>query len=171
MKDRSIEALAAIMLIFIFPAYYVAAFDDGAYSKTIVDSAGRTISIPLPVERIIVLNSDAAEAVVTLGAGDRIVGITEEILGRSSHLPDLKDKQVVGTGQMGGDIDYELIGEIATAGQSDPSDLLVIGFSGVGKDYGAAEVEKKLAPFGMFIWREAPKMAWGIWSPLEMDRG
>ncbi|MCU0638172.1 MAG: hypothetical protein MUE87_06105 [Methanothrix sp.] len=48
---------------------------------------------------------------------------------------------------MGGDIDYELISEIAAAGQSDPSDLLVIGFSGVGKDYGAAEVEKKPAFF------------------------
>ena len=149
MNDRSIKVLAAILLFLIFPAYSAAALDDDAYPKTIVDSAGRTISFPLPVERIIVLNSDAAEAVVTLGAGDKVVGITEEILGRSSHLPDLLGKQVVGTSQMGGEIDYELIGEIATAGQSEPSNLLVIGFSGVGKDYGAAEVEKKLAPFGI----------------------
>ncbi len=148
MKDRSIKVLAAILLFLNFPAYGAAALDDDAYPKTIVDSAGRTVSIPMPIERIIVLNSDAAEAVVTLGAGDKIVGITEEILGRSSHLPDLLGKQVVGTSQMGGEIDYELIGEMATAGQSEPSDLLVIGFSGVGKDYGAAEVEKKVAPFG-----------------------
>jgi iron complex transport system substrate-binding protein len=149
MKDKSIKVLTAVLLFLIFLACSAAAQDEGAYPKTIVDSAGRTISIPLPVERIIVLNSDAAEAAVTLGAGNRIVGITEEILGRSSHLPDLRDKQVIGTSQMGGEIDYELIGEIATAGSSEPSDLLVIGFSGAGKDYGAAEVEKKLAPFGI----------------------
>ncbi len=149
MKDRSTEVHAAILLFVILLAHGVAALDDGAYPKTIVDSGGRTVSIPVPVQRIIVLNSDAAEAVVTLGAGDKIVGITEEILGRSSHLPELLGKQVVGTSQMGGEIDYELIGEIATAGQSEPSDLLVIGFSGAGKDYGATEVEKKVAPFGI----------------------
>lgn len=148
MKDKSIEALAAIFL-FIFLAYSAAALDDAVYPKTIVDTAGRTVSIPIPVERIIVLNSDAAEAVVTLGAGDMIVGITEEIQDRSSHLPGLKKKQVIGTSQMGGEIDYELIGEIATAGNGDPSNLLVIGFSGVGKDYGATGVEKKVAPFGI----------------------
>ena len=148
MKDRSIEVLAAI-LIFIFLAHSASALDDVLYPKTIVDTAGRTVSIHIPVERIIVLNSDAAEAVVTLGAGDEIVGITEEILERSSHLPDLKDKQVIGTSQMGGEIDYELIGETATAGNSEPSDLVVVGFSGVGKDYGASEVEKKVAPFGI----------------------
>jgi iron complex transport system substrate-binding protein len=149
MRDRSIEAHAAILLIFIFLAYAAVAMEDGAYSKSIVDSAGRTVTISRPVERIIVLNSDAAEAVVTLGAGDKIAGITEEILGRSSHLPELMGKQVVGTSQMGGDIDYELIGEMATTGQSEPSDLLVIGFAGSGKDYGAVEVEKKVAPFGI----------------------
>lgn len=149
MKDKSIEVLAIILLVSIFLAGSAVAVEDGAYPKTIVDSAGRTLSIPLPIERIIVLNSDAAEAVITLGAGHKIVGITEEILGRSSHLPDLLDEQVIGTSQMGGEMDYELIGEIATAGQIEPSDLLVIGFSGVGKDYGAAEVEKKLAPFGI----------------------
>lgn len=148
MKDKTIDALAAIFL-FIFLAYGAAALDDAIYPKAIVDTAGRTVSIPVPVERIIVLNSDAAEAVVTLGAGDMIVGITEETQDRSSHLPGLKDKQVIGTSQMGGEIDYELIGEIATAGNGEPSDLVVIGFSGVGKDYGAFEVEKKVAPFGI----------------------
>ena len=55
------------------------------------------------------LNSDAAEAVVTLGAGDKIVGITRAIQERSSHLPGLEDKQVIGSSPMGGDADYELI--------------------------------------------------------------
>lgn len=149
MKSGSIEVQAAILLLFIFLAYGAVAMEECAYSKEIVDSAGRTVRISQPVDRIIVLNSDAAEAVVTLGAGDKIAGITEEILGRSSHLPGMKGKQVVGTSQMGGDIDYELIGEMAAAGQREPSDLLVIGFAGSGKDYGAEEVEKKVAPFGI----------------------
>ncbi len=123
--------------------------NDGAYPKTIVDSAERMITIPAPISRIIVLNSDAAEAVVTLGAGGEIVGITDEVLERSSHLPGLMGKQVIGTSQMGGEIDYELIGEIASAKGADPSDLLVIGFSEVGTGYGAAEAEKKLTPFGI----------------------
>lgn len=136
-----------VALIIITLTHGALSMNDGAYSKTIIDSAGRTLSFPGPIERIIVLNSDAAEAVVTLGAGEKIVGITDEVLGRSSHLPGLKGKQVIGTSQMGGEIDYELIAEIASAENCTPSDLLVIGFSGVGKDYGAAEVEMKLAPF------------------------
>jgi len=149
MKEKSIEALATILTLLIFLSFSAAASDEGANPKTIVDSAGQTVSISRPVERIIVLNSDAAEAVVTLGAGDRILGITEEILERSSHLPALRDKQIVGTGQMGGEIDYELIGEIAAAGERDPGDLLVVGFSGLGKSWGAIEVSKKLAAFGI----------------------
>jgi len=147
MKDRSIEVLAA-MFLFIFLACAVA-LDDARYPRTIVDTAGRTVSVPMPVERIIVLNSDAAEAVVTLGAGDRVVGITEDILERGSHLPSLLSKQVIGTRQMGGEIDYELIGELAARGDGKPSDLVVIGFSGAGQDYSALEVEKKVAPFGI----------------------
>jgi len=44
MKDRSIKVLAAILLFLNFPAYGAAALDDDAYPKTIVDSAGRTVS-------------------------------------------------------------------------------------------------------------------------------
>jgi len=50
MKDRSIKVLAAILLFFIFPAHSAIALDDDAYPKTIVDSAGRVVSIPVPVE-------------------------------------------------------------------------------------------------------------------------
>jgi hypothetical protein len=50
MKDRSIKVLAAILLFFIFPAHSAVALDDDVYPKTIVNSAGRTASIPVPIE-------------------------------------------------------------------------------------------------------------------------
>lgn len=148
MRHNHIGLLASIAVIFILISQGASALEGGDYPMSILDSANRSVSIPLPIERIIVLNSDAAEAVVTLGAGDKIVGVTRAIKERSSHLPGLEDKQVIGSSQMGGDADYELIAQIAAEGDSS-SDLLVIGFSGLGKDYGAQAVEERLAPFGI----------------------
>lgn len=148
MRHNHIGSLASMAVIFILISQGASALEGGTYPKSVVDSANRSVSIPLPIERIVVLNSDAAEAVVTLGAGDKIVGITRAIQERSSHLPGLEDKQVIGSSQMGGDADYELIAEIAAHGDNS-SDLLVIGFGGLGKDYGARAVEERLAPFGI----------------------
>ena len=148
MRHNHIGSLVYLAIIFILLNQGASALEGDSYPKSVVDSANRSVLIPLPIERIIVLNSDAAEAVVTLGAGDKIVGITEAILQRSGHLPGLVNKQVIGSSQMGGEADYELIAEIAAQGNNS-SNLLVIGFSGVGKDYGARAVEERLAPFGI----------------------
>jgi len=148
MKQNHIGLLVYLVIVFILISQGASALEGNAYPKSVVDSANRSVLIPLPIERIIVLNSDAAEAVVTLGAGDKIVAITEATLKRSSHLPGLENKQVIGSSQMGGDADYELIAEIAAQGDNS-SDLLVVGFSGLGKDYGAQAVEERLAPFGI----------------------
>lgn len=48
---------------------------------TIVDSSGRYVEIPWPVKRIAALTTDSAMAVVVLGAGDRLVGITRYAVG------------------------------------------------------------------------------------------
>jgi iron complex transport system substrate-binding protein len=53
------------------------------------DSAGRNISLQLPLERIIVLNTDAAEALTILGAIDKIMGIVDTIQIETEHFPDL----------------------------------------------------------------------------------
>ncbi|MDQ1282321.1 MAG: iron complex transport system substrate-binding protein, partial [Euryarchaeota archaeon] len=47
------------------------------YPMTFTDSADREVTLQMPVERIIVLSTDAAEAVELLGAGDMIVGVTD----------------------------------------------------------------------------------------------
>ena len=44
------------------------------YPLTVTDSAGRTVKIEAPVEKIVVLNSDAADAVSILGDVEKIVG-------------------------------------------------------------------------------------------------
>lgn len=149
---RKITRASAVIIVLCMIHMIGAASDDvpvPGYPRTIVDTAGRTVTIIEPIERIIVLNPDAAEAVVMLGAGERIVGITKEIFDRSIHLPGIEGIQVVGTKQIGGDIDYELIGDIACGGNHGASDMLVIGFSGVGKGYGASEVEKIVHQFGV----------------------
>ncbi len=44
---------------------------------TIVDSAGRYVTVPWPVKRVAALTSDSAQVLVALGARDVIVGITK----------------------------------------------------------------------------------------------
>jgi len=60
------------------------------YPMTITDSAGREVTIQMPVERIIVLNSDAAEAVTVLGAADKTVGISDTVKNKAYYFPYLK---------------------------------------------------------------------------------
>ncbi|MGB4086265.1 MAG: hypothetical protein WBK06_01695 [Methanothrix sp.] len=63
---------------------------------TISDSAGRTITIPMPVQRIIALSTDHAEAVMMLGDGDKIVGVSDNLKSKVEIFPSLKNKQGVG---------------------------------------------------------------------------
>ena len=66
------------------------------YPRTITDSAGRNVTIDKPLERIIVLNTDVAEAIRALGAEDRIVGVTDGITKGTIFFPDISKKAVVG---------------------------------------------------------------------------
>ncbi|KAF5437826.1 ABC-type Fe3+-hydroxamate transport system, substrate-binding protein, partial [Candidatus Methanophagaceae archaeon] len=49
------------------------------YPRQISDSANRTVTIYKPITGIVVLNSDAGEAVKILGAGDKVVGIIDTV--------------------------------------------------------------------------------------------
>lgn len=116
------------------------------YPKTIVDSAGREVTIQNPVHRIIVNNGDAAEAIILLGEGDKIVAVSDTVKQKASYyFPILKGVQSVGTFNK---LDYELIAEIAK-GSSDTiaPDIIFIGYSYPGKAYGIEAHEKALAPF------------------------
>jgi iron complex transport system substrate-binding protein len=116
------------------------------YPKTIVDSAGRVVTIPYPVQRIIVNNMDAAEAIILLGEGDKIVAVSDAVKQKASYyFPLLKDKPSVGTFNK---LDYEMIGAIAKGSKDtvDP-DIIFIGYSYPGKAYGIDAHAKALAPF------------------------
>ncbi|RZN43466.1 MAG: ABC transporter substrate-binding protein [Methanophagales archaeon ANME-1-THS] len=114
------------------------------YPRTIVDSAGRTVTITRPITRIITLTSDSAECVRTLGEVEKIVGVTETILEGEGGLyfQELKGRPVVGTWK---EYDYEKIVAIAK-GDSDrvTPDLLVVCYAAR-----ASEVSERLNPFGI----------------------
>ncbi len=70
---------------------------EGRYPRTIVTPAGANITIYKPLERIVVLNTDVAEAIRALGAADRIVGISDTIAKKPVFFPELSKKKEVGT--------------------------------------------------------------------------
>jgi len=71
----------------------LASDDSGSdYPKKIVDNAGREITIKNPIQRIIVNNGDAAEAIILLGEGDKIVAVSDTVKQKSSYyFPMLKN--------------------------------------------------------------------------------
>ena len=141
MKRQLFSALLALALMALLLASAWAA----EYPLTITDSAGREVTFTQPIERLIVTSSDMAEAVVMLGAADKVVGITETIKNKGYYFPDLKGKQSVGKWNA---LDYEMIGEIARDGKDTiEPDILVIGYSYPDKSYGIYGVEKGLEPF------------------------
>lgn len=62
----------------------------GLAEVSFTDSSGTPITLPAPAERVVCLNSDVAEAMVLLGAGDRVVGVAQTVTTDSAlmrHLP------------------------------------------------------------------------------------
>ncbi|KUK43635.1 MAG: Periplasmic binding protein [Methanothrix harundinacea] len=133
----------AIMLSSSLPGTMLGAesAEDDRYPMTVTDSAGREVTIPVPVQRAVVLNTDAAEAITILGASNRIVGLAEGIK-ETYEFYRLKDRPSVGTWT---DIDYEMIGEIAYNGsQIMTPDIIVVGYVYPGKPNGVDAVSKSL---------------------------
>ncbi|RZN37483.1 MAG: ABC transporter substrate-binding protein [Methanophagales archaeon ANME-1-THS] len=105
-----------------------------SYPFNITDSAGREVTIQMPITRIIVLNTDTAEAVKVLGAIDKVVGIAEGIKTKKSYYfpdPDLVNATSVGKWD---NPDFEKIIKVATnatTGVIDP-DIIVIQYAYTG---------------------------------------
>ncbi|MDO8871139.1 MAG: ABC transporter substrate-binding protein [Methanoregula sp.] len=66
---------------------------------TITDSNGKVFTLPHTAQRIICQNSDAAEMLIALGAGDRIVGITDTSLNDPLLKKHLKNAESIGNWQ------------------------------------------------------------------------
>lgn len=103
---------------------------------TIVDAAGRNVTIKLPVERIVVLNSDAAEAILILGSKDKIVGVSDTVH-KHAYL-GMGDKAVIGSWKAP---DYEKIAELKPQ--------IVISYA----KWPGSELEENLAPFNITVVR------------------
>ncbi|HDS46299.1 MAG TPA: ABC transporter substrate-binding protein [Methanomicrobia archaeon] len=86
-------------------AAHVYVYWNGA-PRSIVDTAGRTVTIYRPVKKIVVLSSDGARAIQILGAEHRVVGISETVKDFSFYFPATSQQPVVGTWK---EVDWETI--------------------------------------------------------------
>ncbi|MCD6232046.1 ABC transporter substrate-binding protein [Candidatus Aerophobetes bacterium] len=108
---------------------------------TIVDSAGRELELPYPLERVVVLNPPNAEIMRALGVTDRIVGISGTIAKKPGYWKDLSKKPVMAA-RAHGEPDYEKIVELS------PQIVLTYG------THPAVDIEKiakTLAPAGIKV--------------------
>jgi len=108
---RHLLMAGCILLVMVLPAFAEDAAKDQilkslADSITILDSAGRTVSIPLPVERIIPTDYRTTEALLALGARDMIVGVDTAFHQRMAEfgLADVPEASV-----HSGEVNYEEI--------------------------------------------------------------
>lgn len=132
-------AIAVISLVTSFAISCVPAKEEKALSEkiTVVDSAGRYVEVPKPLERIVPLNTDAAEVLRLLGAEDKVVGVVDTIAKYPSLFPEMKEKPIVGGWR---EVNYEKIAELGTQ--------VVISYV---KWPDPKELEEKLKPFGIKV--------------------
>jgi len=65
----------------------------------LLDSSGKVVTIKMPVERIIPVNRNAAEALRTIKSSDEIVGFSDAALNDKSYFPEFQDIESVGSGK------------------------------------------------------------------------
>lgn len=65
----------------------------------VTDTTGKDFTMGRPAERIIVTNSDAAEVLIAIGAGDKIVGIADTIRKNPQLAPKLAHAEDIGNWQ------------------------------------------------------------------------
>ena len=113
---------------------------------TLIDSENRPVVIQAPVQRIVVLNENAAEAVVILGSGDKIVGAVDQVLGKGGYYPSIKDAVGVGSRT---EVDYEKIVKVAEQDDKITPDIIVLCYTAPDRAYGmgADTVSMKLSAF------------------------
>lgn len=104
---------------------------------TITDSLGRNVTVPQPLDKMVVLNTDAAEAIALLGAQGKVVGVSEPSITQKVFL-GMKDKQTVGKWDTPS---YEKIAEL------NPQAVIAYG------KWPGEDLEKKLEPLNIKVIR------------------
>ncbi|MFV9677501.1 MAG: ABC transporter substrate-binding protein [Methanosarcinales archaeon] len=131
MKATVIPAVIIILVLILTVGHFVGveryfgldvSGADLGYPRSIVDSAGNNITIYKPLERIIVTNSDAAEAVRVVGAKGRVIGATDSLKWYPTFFPEMSKLPEVGKWSA---VDSELVlqldADCILAYTSDPS--------------------------------------------------
>jgi iron complex transport system substrate-binding protein len=117
------------------------ASDVGNSSETItmVDSAGRSVDVPYPVQSVVVLWSNPAKEMRALGVVNRIVGMDQSTKDEvdKGKLPELVDVALVGTQE---EPNYEKIAELKP-------DVVIALSAGYPPE--PSEIEAKLLPFSI----------------------
>lgn len=131
MRNRIASYLMVTTLLALCTLLMVTPVNAKDYPFSITDSAGREVTIQMPITRIIVLNTDAAEAVKVLGAINNITGVDKGIPTKKEYyFPELKDTKSVGAWN---DPNFEKIVEIAANGTDTiVPDILVIQYAYTG---------------------------------------
>lgn len=103
---------------------------------TLIDSAYRIITVEEPIEKIVVMNNEAAEIIRAFGSKDKIVGISSGIANDKIFFSDFSNLPDVGTGHSSPD--YERILDIK------PDILIYYSLYAPSVGKGAQELEKEL---------------------------
>jgi iron complex transport system substrate-binding protein len=114
------------------------------YPLNMTDSAGRNVTIVMPIQRIIPINTNANEVVSMLKVVDKVVAVDEDEAKKSEMPKEIKKKPTIGKWDSP---DYEMIGKIAMKGDTIVPDILLITYPEADKQYGAQPVAKALASF------------------------
>ncbi|MCK4326370.1 ABC transporter substrate-binding protein [bacterium] len=99
------SVLCVSVVIFVLASWkeeLLATAEDNSDKEYVIvtDACGYEVKIPFPARRLVVTNSDAAEVLCALGAGDRIIGVTAHTARMCSDLfSQLKGKAIIGSWQ------------------------------------------------------------------------
>lgn len=92
--------LFASVFIFFISASSIGLAGESKKMITITDAFKKNVNILIPAERIVVINSDAAEILCAFGVEEKIVGVSDHIANICSNLySELHGKPVVGSAQ------------------------------------------------------------------------
>jgi iron complex transport system substrate-binding protein len=63
---------------------------------TLIDTANRTVTLKMPIKKIVAVTGDAAEAIRVLHATDKVIGVSVDTLDDATYLPDFSKMPSVG---------------------------------------------------------------------------
>ncbi|MEA2061587.1 MAG: ABC transporter substrate-binding protein [Thermodesulfobacteriota bacterium] len=130
--------LPGLIILIIISARGTAWAGEVAQSIVIEDAFGREISVNIPVQSIVVLNSDVLEVLRSLGAQDLVKGIYSEITKDGAFFQEFLDRPRVGSWK---NANAELIADL--------NPCIVIAY----ENNPGTELEKQLSPFGIQVLR------------------